>query len=46
MLGINPMLTAAEEWRAITNISRKNEAAGTKQKKYSGVAVPGGESKV
>ena len=35
-----------EEWRAITNISRKNEAAGPKQKRCSVVNVSGGESKV
>ena len=35
-----------EEWRAITNSSRKNEAAGQKQKQHSVVDVSGGESKV
>ena len=35
-----------EEWRAITNRSRKNEVAGSKQKQHSGVVVSGGESKV
>ena len=35
-----------EELRAITNSSRKNEVAGTKQKWHSGVVVSGGESKV
>ena len=35
-----------EEWRAITNSSRKNEAAGPKWKQRSVVDVPGGESKV
>ena len=35
-----------EEWRAITNSSRKNEAAGPKWKQCSVVDVPGGESKV
>ena len=35
-----------EEWRAITNSSRKNEAAGPKQKQHSVVDVSGGESKV
>ena len=33
-----------EEWRAITNSSRKNEVAGLKQKRYSLVDVSGGES--
>ena len=36
----------AEEWRAITNSSRKNEAAGPKQKQHSVVDVSGRESKV
>ena len=35
-----------EEWRAITNSSRKNEAAGPKQKQLSVLDVSGGESKV
>ena len=35
-----------EEWRAITNSSRKNEAAGPKQKQHSVVDVSGRESKV
>ena len=35
-----------EEQRAITNSSRKNEAAGQKQKQHSVVDVSGGESKV
>ena len=35
-----------EEWRAITNSFRKNEAAGLKQKRCSVVNVSGGESKV
>ena len=35
-----------EEWRAITNSSRKNEEAGPKQKQRPVVDVPGGESKV
>ena len=35
-----------EEWMAITNSSRKNEAAGQKQKQHSVVDVSGGESKV
>ena len=35
-----------EELRAITNSSRKNEVAGTKQKWHSVVVVSGGESKV
>ena len=34
------------EWRVITNSSRKNEAAGPKQKWHSVVDVFGGESKV
>ena len=33
-----------EEWRAITNSSRKNEVAGPKRKRHSVVDVPGGES--
>ena len=35
-----------EEWKTITNNSRKNEAAGTMQKQYSVVAVSGDESKI
>ena len=35
-----------EEWRAITNSFRKNEAAGLKQKRCSVVNVSGGESKI
>ena len=35
-----------EEQRAITNSSRKNEAAGPKQKQLSVLDVSGGESKV
>ena len=35
-----------EEWRAITNSPRKNEAAGPKQKWCSAVDVSGGESEV
>ena len=38
--------TTGEEWRAITNSSRKNEAAGSEQKRCSVVDVSGGESKV
>ena len=38
--------TTGEEQRAITNSSRKNEAAGQKQKQHSVVDVSGGESKV
>ena len=34
------------EWRVITNSSRKNEAAGPKQKWHSVVDVFGGESEV
>ena len=35
-----------EEWRAITNSSRKNETTGPKQKWHSVVDVSGGETKV
>ena len=35
-----------EEWRTITNSSRKNEAAGPKQKQPSFVHVSDGESKI
>ena len=35
-----------EEWRAITNSSRKNEVAGLKQKWLPAVDVSGGESEV
>ena len=35
-----------EEQRAITNSSRKNEAAGPKWERHSVVDVSGGESKV
>ena len=35
-----------EEQRAVTNSSRKNEAAGLKQKECSVVDVSGGENKV
>ena len=35
-----------EEWRAITNSSRKNEAAGPKWKWHTVVDISGGESKV
>ena len=35
-----------EEWRTITNSSRKNEASGPKWKQHSVVAVSDGESKV
>ena len=35
-----------EEWRAITDSSRKNEATGPKQKLHSVVDMPGAESKV
>ena len=35
-----------EEWRAITNSSRKNEAAGPKWKQCLVVDVSGDESKV
>ena len=35
-----------EEWKAITNNSRKYEAAGPKQKQHSVVDVSGGESKL
>ena len=48
---VSPRLTGiqyatGEEWRAITNSSRKNEAAGPKQKWCSVVDASGGESKV
>ena len=33
-----------EEWRAITNSSKKNEVAGLKQKRCSLVDVSGGKS--
>ena len=35
-----------KEWRAINNNSRKNEAAGPKQKQFLIMDVSGGESKV
>ena len=35
-----------EEWRTITNSSRKNEASGKKWKQCSAVDVRDGESKV
>ena len=35
-----------EEWRTITNSSRKNKAAGPKQKRLSVVDVSGDESKI
>ena len=35
-----------EEQRAITNSSRKKEAAGSKQKRRSGVDVSGGKTKI
>ena len=35
-----------ENWRAITDSSRKNESAGPKQKRHSVVEVCSGESKV
>ena len=38
--------TNGEEWRAITNSSRKKEVAGPKQKRRPVVDVSGGESKV
>ena len=38
--------TTGEEWRAITNSSRKKEVAGPKQKRCPVVDVSGGESKV
>ena len=37
---------SGEEQRAFTNSSRKNEAAGQKQKQHSVVNVSGSESKV
>ena len=38
--------TTGEEWRTITNSSRKNEASGKKWKQCSAVDVRDGESKV
>ena len=38
--------TTGEEQKAITNRSRKNEAAGSKREQCSVVDVSGGESKV
>jgi len=35
-----------EEWRTTTNSSRKNEAAGPKQKRHSVGDVSGDESKL
>ena len=35
-----------EEWRAVTNSSRKNEVAGPKRKQHEVVDVPGIESKI
>ena len=35
-----------EEWRAITNSSRKNEVAGPKKKQHLAVDGSSGESKV
>ena len=37
---------SGEKWRAATDSSRKNEAAGPKWKRCSVVDVSGGESKV
>ena len=37
---------AGEEWRAITNCSRRNAATGPKWKQHSVVDVSGGESEV
>ena len=41
-----PLVRVGVEWRAITNSSRKNEAAGPKWKQRSFLGVSGGESKV
>ena len=38
--------TNEEEWKAITNNSRKNEASGPKRKKCSVVDISSGENKV
>ena len=35
-----------EEWRAVTNSSRKNEVAGPKQKLHSVVDVSGNENRI
>ena len=35
-----------EEWRITTNSSRKNKAAGPKQKRFSVVDMSGDESKI
>ena len=48
---VSPRLTGiqyatGEEWRTITNSSRKNEASGKKWKQCSAVDVRDGESKV
>ena len=37
---------AGEEWGALSDRSRKNEAAEPKQKRCSVVAVPGDQSKI
>ena len=42
---IGVQYATVEEWRAITNSSRKNEAAGPKREERSAVAVSGDESK-
>ena len=34
-----------EEWKAITNSFRRNEAAGPKREKHSGVDESGGKSR-
>ena len=43
---LNVQYATGEEWRAITNSSRKNEEAGPKRKGCSVVDVSGGESEV
>ena len=35
-----------EEWKAVTNSSKKNEVAGQKKEQHSTLDVSGGESKV
>ena len=43
---IGVQYATVEEWRAITNSSRKNEAAGPKWKRCSVVDMSSGESKI
>ena len=45
-LRIGVQYATVEEWRAITNSSRKNEAAGPKWKRCSVVDMSSGESKI